>query len=533
MSRRTRWILGVVLGAVLVGVGVVVGVLLAGRGGSGADAPTAAATGDGPGATASPGATSDAPEEPGEPDVPGGPDGISVCMARYVVRDSWADGFTVDVTVDNHGPAREGWEVAWRFAGEERVGNLWDAVLVSPPAGEGGRRVVVRDAGYNATLASEGSVTFGFVGVGASAGVPEVIELDGQTCGTGEGSPLAGASAASPTPSAAAGEAASASSSAAAPKPSASAPKPSGTAPKPSAASPKPSASAPKPTAAAPSAAAGAFYVDRTSQAAAAAAAASGTERALLEKIAGTSQGFWVTGSDAAAAAASVRDYTRRAQADGTAGVLVVYAVPGRDCGQHSSGGVAGSAYARWVDAVADAVVGKPWVVLEPDALAMLGDCDGQGDRVGYLAYAAKSLTRAGARVYVDVGHSGWLAAEEAARRLKLVGLDDVAGFAVNVSNYQSTKDSVAYGQQVSRLTGGARFVVDTSRNGNGSDGQWCNPPGRALGERPRLVDDGTALDALLWVKRPGESDGACNGGPGAGQWFGSMALELARNARW
>ncbi|KGM17315.1 hypothetical protein N867_05970 [Actinotalea fermentans ATCC 43279 = JCM 9966 = DSM 3133] len=299
-------------------------------------------------------------------------------------------------------------------------------------------------------------------------------------------------------------------------------------------AAPSPETAAPSPDAepAAP-AQAGALYLNPDTQAAIAAAAASDPARELLEKIAATPQAFWVNDADPAAAADAVRDYTGRADAAGALGVVVVYAIPGRDCGLYSAGGVAGSDYAAWIDAVAGAVVGQPWVVLEPDALAGLGDCDGQGDRVGYLRYAATALSDAGARVYVDVGHSGWLSAEEAARRLNEVGLADAAGFALNTSNYQTTADSVAYGEQVSALTGGARYVVDVSRNGNGSNGEWCNPRGRALGEPPRLVDDGTHLDALLWVKLPGESDGQCNGGPAAGQWWQEIALELAGNAGW
>jgi endoglucanase len=100
-------------------------------------------------------------------------------------------------------------------------------------------------------------------------------------------------------------------------------------------------------------------------------------------------------------------------------------------------------------------------------------------------------------------------------------------------------------------------FVIDTSRNGLGAwqppagaypDPQdWCNPPNRGLGLRP-TADTGVALlDAYLWVKIPGESDGECTRGlgpggttvdpewnrvdPGAGQWFPEMALQLARNA--
>jgi endoglucanase len=99
-------------------------------------------------------------------------------------------------------------------------------------------------------------------------------------------------------------------------------------------------------------------------------------------------------------------------------------------------------------------------------------------------------------------------------------------------------------------------FVIDTSRNGLGAwqppagypDPQdWCNPPGRGLGLRP-TADTGIALlDAYLWVKIPGESDGECTRGlgpggttvdpewnrvdPAAGAWFPEMALDLAHNA--
>lgn len=39
------------------------------------------------------------------------------------------------------------------------------------------------------------------------------------------------------------------------------------------------------------------------------------------------------------------------------------------------------------------------------------------------------------------------------------------------------------------------------------------------------------ALDAYLWIKRPGESDGECRGGPAAGQWWPEYALGPARNS--
>jgi endoglucanase len=98
-------------------------------------------------------------------------------------------------------------------------------------------------------------------------------------------------------------------------------------------------------------------------------------------------------------------------------------------------------------------------------------------------------------------------------------------------------------------------FVIDTSRNGVGPwappaypDPQdWCNPPERGLGLTPTADTGNPLLDAYLWVKIPGESDGECTRGlgpagetvdpewnlidPAAGQWFPDMALDLAQNA--
>ncbi len=128
-------------------------------------------------------------------------------------------------------------------------------------------------------------------------------------------------------------------------------------------------------------------------------------------------------------------------------------------------------------------------------------------------------------------------------------------------------------------------FVIDTSRNGHGpldagqyanapynqnagvisglTSGNWCNPPGAGLGLRPTANTGVALLDAYLWVKTPGESDGSCDiaGGarawdftsydpwgvtgaaqnhfdplwgmvdPGAGLWFSQQALQLAQLA--
>ncbi|MFD9302495.1 glycoside hydrolase family 6 protein [Streptomyces sp. NPDC060048] len=99
-------------------------------------------------------------------------------------------------------------------------------------------------------------------------------------------------------------------------------------------------------------------------------------------------------------------------------------------------------------------------------------------------------------------------------------------------------------------------LVVDTSRNGRGAwtppagkysgDPQtWCNAPGRGIGARPTANTSVPLVDAYLWIKTVGQSDGQCNrsipGGtidpeygivdPAAGVWWPEQAKALVRNA--
>ncbi|SCE37913.1 endoglucanase [Streptomyces sp. DfronAA-171] len=178
--------------------------------------------------------------------------------------------------------------------------------------------------------------------------------------------------------------------------------------------------------------------------------------------------------------------------------------------------------------------------MLEPDALLHLVDgCtpdEFHEERYDLLKGAIEKLAALPhTTVYLDAGNPGWQRPEVLAEPLRRAGIDAADGFAVNVSNFETTERSIAYGKDLSRLVGGKHFVVDTSRNGNGPATQgdpgerWCNPPGRALGEPPTTRTDDPLVDAYLWVKRPGESDGTCKGGPKAGEWWGAYALGLAK----
>ncbi|WP_134765845.1 glycoside hydrolase family 6 protein [Nocardioides sp. 1609] len=264
------------------------------------------------------------------------------------------------------------------------------------------------------------------------------------------------------------------------------------------------------------------------------------TERAaVLQRLSDVPTGIWLTPERYPLG--SVGGYVSSVVAAGadTVPVFVVYGIPDRDCtGQLSAGGLPAEEYLPWVGEIATAAGAGTVVVLEPDALAGSVSCEGVESRVGLLRDAVHALDDAGVATYVDAGHSDWVPAEEMASLLEEVDVDRARGFATNVANYQPLQSERRYAEQVSDLLGGAHYVVDTSRSGAASATglpvtDWCNPPGQALGDEPGYVDDGTALDALLWVKPPAESDGTCHGGPPAGEVWIDRAVSLAEAAGW
>ncbi len=97
------------------------------------------------------------------------------------------------------------------------------------------------------------------------------------------------------------------------------------------------------------------------------------------------------------------------------------------------------------------------------------------------------------------------------------------------------------YAQNMGNSVATTHFVIDTSRNGDGpnnmqkyasapydqpssvvstlASGNWCNPPGSGLGLRPTADTSVPLLDAYLWVKTPGQSDGQCDSAGGVRAW--------------
>jgi len=280
------------------------------------------------------------------------------------------------------------------------------------------------------------------------------------------------------------------------------------------------------------------FYVNPNSSPAAWVAANSGDGRAaaIRTEIAQRPMASWF-GNWSGDIAGAVGGYVGAADAVDKLPLLVAYNLPGRDaCGGHSSGG-AGSvaAYDAWISSFATAIGNRPAVVvLEPDSLGDF-NCMSQtqiSERTGMLSRAANQFrTKApNTWAYLDAGNPGWVDAATMAQRLNQAGVGNAHGFALNVSNYFTTGENTNYGNRVAgelqRLGHNKPFVIDTSRNGNGANGEWCNPAGRRIGTPTQM---GGGAEMLLWLKTPGESDGNCGvgGGSSAGQFLPEVAYKM------
>lgn len=249
---------------------------------------------------------------------------------------------------------------------------------------------------------------------------------------------------------------------------------------------------------------------------------------AWLDPITSTPQARWLTGPDDLAALGPV---VREAGRQRKLLVVVAYHIPNRDCA--GQGAASADDYRAWIGQLVDVLAStRAVVVLEPDAVA--ADCFDQ-TRARILAGAVRELADAGHYVYLDAGHPNWRPPAEMAPRLHAAGIAAAEGFSVNVSNRRSTADSQRFAAELSAQTGGREALIDTSRNGLPAppDDQWCNPAQQGLGQRPTVQSGLDRVAALLWVKRPGESDGPCGEEPSADAFSPRQARTLIVNAAW
>ncbi|MFG3320050.1 glycoside hydrolase family 6 protein [Streptomyces sp. NPDC048171] len=102
----------------------------------------------------------------------------AACTVDYKVQNDWGSGFTAAVTVTNNGAATSNWSLGWTYAGSQKVTNGWNAKV-----SQSGAAVTAANESYNGTLATGGSASFGFQATysGANA-VPATFTLNGVTC---------------------------------------------------------------------------------------------------------------------------------------------------------------------------------------------------------------------------------------------------------------------------------------------------------------------------------------------------------------
>ncbi|MFF7163753.1 glycoside hydrolase family 6 protein [Streptomyces sp. NPDC008086] len=479
------------------------------------------------------------------------------CTVDYKVQNQWDSGFTAAVTITNKAAGKSNWSVKWSYAGNQKITSGWNAKI-----SQSGSAVTATNESYNSTLATGGSVSFGFQGTysGTNA-VPATFTLDGAACNVDDGSgsggggddggdgdgngsrvanPYVGAKAyVNPEWSAKA------------------------------AAEPGGSRISDQPTA---------VWLDR------------------IAAINGVNGGM------------GLRAHLDEALKQKGSGELVIqvviYDLPGRDCAALASNGELkpdeiDKYRTQYIDPIASILSDSKYAslriatIIEPDSLPNLvtnaggtptttDACVTMKANGNYEKGVSYALDKLGAIPniynYIDAAHHGWLGWDSnlapAVQQFHKVAttngasVNDVAGFIVNTANYSPTKEpylkitDTVNGQTVRQskwldwnqyadeqsfaqalrdklvaagFQSGIGMLVDTSRNGwggaarptgpgpmtsvddyvNGSRidrrihaGNWCNQSGAGIGERPTAAP-AAGIDAYVWVKPPGESDGS------------------------
>lgn len=234
-----------------------------------------------------------------------------------------------------------------------------------------------------------------------------------------------------------------------------------------------------------------------------------------------------------------LKQQVAEAKAQNQYALIVIDYLPYRDCPNASLySEYAAPHYRAWIKKVASALAtGKALIIYEPAGITRM-DCLAEAKREERLQLMNEAVTEfkknRNLLVYIDVSDDQLLSVEKAVDYLKKAGIDKAMGFALNTGRYQTKDLAIRRGREIRKKLPEKNFVIDTSRNGKGpAEGeQRCNPRGRALGETPTSETNIAGLDAYLWIKRPGESDGECGrGDPAVGVFSPSLAIELVKNA--
>jgi cellulose 1,4-beta-cellobiosidase len=205
---------------------------------------------------------------------------------------------------------------------------------------------------------------------------------------------------------------------------------------------------------------------------------------------------------------------------------------------------------------------------------------EAQTSYISGVEYAVKTLNFANVNSYIDAGHAGWLGWDAnlapAAKLFAQIWSDagkpkSLRGLVTNVANYNGYDTTTApsytqgnknyneklYINAIAPLLAGygwnAHFIVDQGRSGvqptsQQAWGDWCNVKNTGFGRLPTTNTGDALVDAIVWVKPGGESDGtsdssatrydahcgysdALTPAPEAGTWFQAYFQQLLANA--
>ncbi|MFE0517348.1 glycoside hydrolase family 6 protein [Streptomyces sp. NPDC058954] len=473
------------------------------------------------------------------------------CTVDYKVQNQWDTGFTAAVTVTNNSTAKSSWSLKWSYAGNQKITSYWNAKV-----SQSGAAVTAANETYNGTLATGGSVSFGFNGsYSGTNALPTTFTLDGVTCnvddGSGGGTGGGGTGSRVDNPYA------------------------------------------------------GAKVYVNPEWSAKAAAEPGGS------RVSNQPTGVWldriaaINGVNGGMGLRAHLDAALQQKGSGEEVVqLVVYDLPGRDCAALASNGELGPTEidkykTQFIDPIAAILADSKYsslrivTTIEIDSLPNLvtntgsratatANCDTMLANGNYVKGVGYALAKLGAIPnvynYIDAGHHGWLGWDDnfapSANLFKQAAtsegatVDDVQGFITNTANYSALKednftvndtvngtsvrqskwvdwnryvDELSYAQAMRNQLVSVGFnsnigmLIDTSRNGWGGTarptgpgaktsvdtyvdggrydrrihvGNWCNQSGAGLGERPQ-ANPASGIDAYVWMKPPGESDGS------------------------
>ncbi len=249
--------------------------------------------------------------------------------------------------------------------------------------------------------------------------------------------------------------------------------------------------------------------------------------------------------------ATAVSRYLTRASVEEPDAVplLATYRIVHGLCGHASDSRADIASYKGFIDGFAKGIGSYRAVLfLEMDSIITMPCLSrhGQAVREQELQYAINTLTANCPHlvIYLDAGAADALSPKQAAKYLRRSGVAKIQGFFLNATHFDWTSNEIRFGEQISALTGGKHFVVNTGTNGRGplrppdivhqGNEVLCNPPGRGLGPVPTADTGFPDVDMFAWTTNPGESGGPCRpGAPKTGVFWPAYALMLVRDANF